>query len=148
MNALAGTSTCSIERDEGGAVGCYGNIFYPDGFFVGISMEDLAKQFLGMAMEAVFSNALRDGKYEVLGAMDDPTSYPNFILSKDGINYFVYVIISATEIYPTLSDSDRKAFLEHSGKFGAKALLAPVCIFKAEDGNFLTKFSGLEKIEP
>ncbi|MCR5732322.1 MAG: hypothetical protein K6G51_05240 [Sphaerochaetaceae bacterium] len=110
-------------------------------------MNDLAKQFLGMAMEAIFSNSLRNGEYEILGAMDDPASFPNFILSKDGVKYFVYIIISATEIYPTLSDGERKAFLGHANNFNAKALLAPVCIFKAADGNFLTKFSGLEEIE-
>ncbi|MBR1919038.1 MAG: hypothetical protein IJ831_05380 [Spirochaetales bacterium] len=109
-------------------------------------MEDAARQFLGMAMEAVFSNALSGGEYEILGAMDDPTSYPNFILSKDGKNYFVYVIISSTEVYPELSERDRKDFLEHADSFGATALAAPVCIFRSEDGNFLTKFSGFEEI--
>lgn len=109
-------------------------------------MEDAARQFLGMAMEAVFSNALSGGKYEILGAMDDPASYPNFILSKNGRNYFVYVIISSTEEYPELSENDRKDFLAHSASFNAGTLIAPVCIFPSGDGNFLTKFSGLEEI--
>ncbi len=118
----------------------------PDGFFMERDMKDAAREFLGMAMEAVFSNALSGGEYEILGAMDDPASYPNFILAKGGVNYFVYVIISSTEEYPILSERDRADFLKHSSSFGARTLIAPVCIFRSEDGNFLTKFSGLEEV--
>ena len=92
----------------------------------------VAEEAMDFAMEIVAAKGLEVQKYELLEVNNGLTTFPNFVVKKDGILYFVSVGVAVAPKMPTIDEEAVPQMLAAAEEYGAKVLYAPVSFCSAD----------------
>lgn len=99
-----------------------------------------------LGIRIVSESLVKEG-YAIDAINCDPEQMPQILASKDGKRVF-FVVRTARNITPTLSEELRSECVAHAAKFGAACMFAPVSLYptggqnpEGEEG-FFVKYSG------
>ncbi len=122
--------------------------------------EDLMtdEEMLDFAMQNVKNFELDKNNYEIISANNKVGIYPNFVVKKDNILYFILVKVEIAPKMPSLTTQDKEIMIKQSEKFNAIPMFAPVGFGSSDPDRFdksialrgdgyYCNYVGLEKIK-
>ena len=84
------------------------------------------KELLDFAMQIIKEFEFIKNGWDIVSENNNINDYPNFVVTKDGLTYFILVRAAIAPEMPVLSDDERNIMIEYSNSNNGIPLFAPV----------------------
>jgi hypothetical protein len=93
-------------------------------------------ELLHFAMKIVMDFEIKPNSYEIISTNNKIGTYPNFVLKKDNLLYFIVVGVAIAPKMPILDKVIRSNLLKHAKSFNAISYYAPVSFGSSDAERF------------